>query len=297
LDSDPAIRWQVLRDLADAPPELLAAERALIPTHGWGAQLLATQRPDGSWGGDEPADRWRFNLYTLHQLRAFGPDPDDERVRAAIERTGDRVTWGPEFGDSPFFEGETEPCINGQTLAIGAYFGQPSERLVTRLLAEQLDDGGWNCEAPEGSSVSSFHSTICVLEGLAEYERAGGPQADVVAEATARGEEYLLQRRLFRSLRTGEVIDRRWTRFGFPHRWRYDVLRGVDYFYVRGGEPDPRLADAFDLLQQRQHQNGRWPLTNRRITHLHFAMDPGDGQASRWVTFRALRALRWANRV
>ncbi|WP_382307149.1 hypothetical protein [Herbiconiux sp. UC225_62] len=293
LDSDPALRWQVLRDLTDAPAETVAAERARVVDEGWGAQLLAEQTPDGGWGGTELRDRWRFDLYTLHLLRALGPDPQAPVVRRAIARTRDGVTWGPEFGDSPFFEGEEEPCINGRVLLIGAVFGEISESLIRRLLDEQLDDGGWNCDAPL-SSRSSFHSTICVLEGLLAAEQALGSRPELLA-ARRRGEDYLLERHLLRARRTGEIIDPVWTRFAFPDGSDYDVLRGLDYFRAAGGEPDPRLEEGLDLVRRRRDPSGRWPLRDPELSHQHLVMEPGgDGRPSRWVTLRALRVLRWA---
>ena len=220
------------------------------------------------------------------------PDPDDEAVATAIARTGDHVTWGEEFGDSPFFEGETEPCINGRTLAVGAYFGEASDRLAERLLGEQLDDGGWNCEAPP-SRRSSFHTTICVLEGLLVYESARGT-APAVAEARRRGEEYLLERHLLRARSTGEVIDDRWTRFSFPPRDEYDVLRGLEYFRRAGGPPDPRLAEAVEIVGRRRGAEGRWLLDDAPTSHLIVDSGEAVGAPSRWITLRALRVLRWA---
>src|SRR4051794_49820 len=227
LDADPSIRWQVLRDLTDTPAEIVAAERSRVASEGWGPWLLDRQRPDGQWGDGIATPFWWSNLYTLLFLRDLGIDPASARTRAAIDLVRDNVTWGPEFGDSPFFEGEVEPCINGRVLAIGAYFGEASDRLVDRLLGEQLEDGGWNCDAPP-STRSSFHSTICVLEGLLAYEMATGTRPDVTA-ARARGQEYLLERRLCRSRSTGQVVNPAWTQLSFPTRWHYDILWGLDY--------------------------------------------------------------------
>ncbi len=179
LEADPAIRWQVMRDLTDAPAEVVAAERMRVASHGWGARLLGQQRPDGNWGDGIATPHWRSNLFTLLTLRDLGLDPTSTQARTAVGLVRDQVTWGPEFGDSPFFEGEVEPCINGGVVALGGYFGQTSDRLVDRLLGEQLTDGGWNCEAERGSVRSSFHTTICVLEGLLEYEKARGATAAV----------------------------------------------------------------------------------------------------------------------
>jgi hypothetical protein len=181
LEGDPAIRCQVMHDLTKEPEEVVAVERRRVASEGWGVRLLALQSPDGEWGDGIHAPRWQSTLGALVLLRDMGLDPTSEQARRAIGRLRERVTWGPEFGDSPFFEGEVEPCINGRVVALGAYFGEVSNRLVDRLLGEQLEDGGWNCEAPH-SQRSSFHTTICVLEGLLAYEKARGG-APAVTEA------------------------------------------------------------------------------------------------------------------
>jgi hypothetical protein len=228
----------------------------------------------------------------MHLLVDLGPDPAAPEVRRAMERTRDGVTWGPEFGDSPFFEGEEEPCINGRVLLIGATFGEISEPLIQRLLGEQLDDGGWNCDAPL-SRRSSFHSTICVLEGLLAAERALGRRPDISA-ARRRGEDYLLERRLMRRRGTGEIIDASWLRFAFPDRSDFNLLRGLDYFRSTGDAPDPRLDEALDLLRERRGASGRWPLDNPERGYQHVNMDIVAGRPSRWITLLARRVLRWA---
>jgi hypothetical protein len=296
LDSDPSIRWQVMRDLGGEANDAVAAERSRIASEGWGAKLLDRQRPDGKWGDGTSEPQWASTLHTLLLLRVMGLDPGSARTRAMVRVVRDRVTWGPEFGDSPFFEGEVEPCINGGTLALGSYFGESSDRLVDRLLGEQLKDGGWNCEAERGSVRSSFHTTICVLEGLLEYEKANGANA-AVTNARARAHEYLLERRMFRRLSTGKVIDPSWTRFCFPTTWHYDVLRGLDYLRGAGVECDERVAEAIGLVLKRQHQNGRWPLHKPHADPIHLDMEGGQGKPSRWNTLRALRVLSWWSRV
>jgi hypothetical protein len=183
-------------------------------------------------------------------LKDLGPDPAGEEVRRAIGLVRDRITWW-QLDGRPYFDGETEACINGRILAAGATFGAASERLVDRLLEGQLEDGGWNCQAPP-SKRSSFHSTICVLEGLLAYETAQGPTA-AVTHARARAQDYLLEQRMVRSLRSGAVIDRRWQRFAFPTVWRYDVLRGLDYLRSAGVKPDERAAEAVELVEKRRH--------------------------------------------
>ncbi|MDE3199102.1 MAG: hypothetical protein KGN84_22320, partial [Acidobacteriota bacterium] len=220
LDSDPAIRWQVLRDLTAAAPEVIAAERARIADEGWGAQLLAKQSRAGTWGSPEADRGLLITLYSLVLLMDLGLDPACRQARKMSSRVEKLVfEW---LGRRPFFDGETEPCINGRILALGAYFKEPNDGLARLLLSQQLEDGGWNCEAPK-SHRSSFHTTICVLEGLLACERAG-LKSKALAKARKRGEEYLLERRMFRSLRTGDVIEKRWLRFSYPPVWHYDVL-------------------------------------------------------------------------
>jgi hypothetical protein len=300
LDSDPSIRWQVMRDLGGACDESVAPERARIADEGWGSRLLDRQRADGKWGDDVAAPLWQSTLCTLVLLKDMGLEPTNERARRAVERVREGTTWGPEFGDAPFFEGEVEPCINGRVLGLGAYFGQPSERLLGRLLGEQLADGGWNCEAERGSVRSSFHTTICVLEGLLEYEKTQRATPAVTA-ARLRAEEYLLARRMMRRLSTGEVIkDRKgkhdWTHFAFPPAWHYDVLRGLDYLRAAGARPDERVAAAVDLVNSRRDPDGRWPLHEHHPDPVRLDMEGGAGQPSRWNTLRALRVLDWYSR-
>jgi hypothetical protein len=299
LDADPAIRWQVMRDLTDDAPATIAAERARVATEGWGAALLARQSPGGSWGGS-PRE-WRADMPTAHRellitlyvltvLKDLGLDPASAQARTMIDRIDKRVVF-PWLGDRPFLDGETEPCINGRILAVGAYFKEPNDALAKQLLAEQLDDGGWNCEAPP-SRCTSFHTMICVLEGLLDYERARGKSA-AVTKARRRAEHYLLERRMCRSLRTGAIINKRWNRFAFPMFWHYDVLRGLDYLRDAGVKPDARVSEAIDTVIARRHQNGRWPLNLRHPDFIPLEMETEVGRASRWITLRALRVLRW----
>jgi len=292
LDSDPSIRWQVMRDLTKAPAEIVAAERARVASEGWGPVLLDQQRPDGQWGDGVATPFWWSNMYTRVFLRDLGIDPASDRARAAIERVRDTVTWGPGFGDSPFFEGEVEPCINGRVVALGAYFGERSDRLVDRLLSEQLADGGWNCEAERGSVRSSFHTTICVLEGLLAFEAAFGA-SPTVTEARLRGDEYLLERRLLRRLSTGDVIDQAWTKFAFPPLWHYDVLRALDYLRAAGVEPDARVEEAVAIVLERRQDEGRWNLDLRHRDTPHEQLAGHVGAPNRWITLRALRVLDW----
>jgi hypothetical protein len=290
LDSDPAVRWQVMRDLTGASAEAVAAERIRIPREGVGAEILACQGADGSWHRDG-TPVWLPTLFTMQLLRATGVDRAEPAVVSAVARLEAGFRWDEEFGSKPFFEGEVEPCINGGTLALGAYFGHPTESLARRLISEQLDDGGWNCEAPK-SVRSSFHTTICVLEGLLEYERAVG-SAPEVASARRRGEEYLLERGLFRRRSTGEVANPAFLKFAFPPRYHYDVLRALDYFRAAGVRPDARMSDALQIVESRRQADGRWLLDHAYDEALAFPFNESVGEPSRWNTLRALRVLRW----
>lgn len=303
LEGDPAIRWQVLRDLTDATADEIAAERSRVATEGWGAELLALQAPDGRWDGgtyrpgwvddDKPFfDAWTATHFSLNLLRELGVDPVAPEVERAVALVRDNVRW--EANDAPYFDGEVEPCINGLALANGAYFGQDSHRIVERLLTDQLADGGWNCWAEYGAKVSSFHSTICALDGLLAWELSTGATEPVTAART-RGEAYLLDRGLMRRRSDGGLIDPRFTMFSFPPHWYYDVLRGLDYFRLASPAPDDRLSEALDLVIAKRDVEGRCPLENTHQGPMHLEMDGPDGFPSRWNTLRALRVLRWAD--
>jgi hypothetical protein len=313
LDSDPAIRWQTLRDLAHAPAPDVAAERAKVATQGWGAAILAAQSKDGT--GD-PASRFpEYNVMrTLLLLRDMGLDPASDQAKRAIARVRKNVRWlmrirkdelpkdqNISWWQKPFFEGEVEPCMNGRVVAIGAYFGEDMQPVVDRLLTEQMADGGWNCDHEQGSTRGSFHTTIDVLEGLLEFERATGGSPAVKA-ALERGHEYLLARHLFKRLSTGEAIvkDRKdglsFTEFSYPAGWRYDILRALDYLRAAGIAPDYRMAEAIEILRSKRDAHGRWALGTVHPDEV--TADPGvsEGQPSRWNTLCAMRVLEWYSR-
>lgn len=302
LEGDPAIRWQVLRDLTDAPADEVAAERARVGVEGWGSQLLALQGADGTWGGVAWNHGWDSTMHALTLLHLFGLDPAGPEARGAVARVRDRVTWGaagpPECADHRYFDGETEPCINAQVAAAGAYFGVEVGDLVERLRSEQLADGGWNCDAPDASDRSSFNTTICVLEALLAHERASGARPELTG-ARLRGQAYLLERELFRRRSTGAPIarDRKsgadWTRFAFPTWWHYDVLRGLEYLRAAGFAPDERVADAVALVVAKRDADGRWPLEVRYPGTMPVDLGEEVGGPSRWTTLRALRVLEW----
>lgn len=302
MDADPSIRWQVMRDLAGAPAATVAAERARVATEGWGAVLLGQQGADGQWGAQAWNQAGDSTMHVLSLLRHLGLDPQSVQARRALALVREHVTWresGPvECDNNPFFEGELEPCINGQVAAAGAYFGQDVHSIIDRLLREQLPDGGWNCEAPHHSTRSSFNTTICVLEALLEYEQAGGVSREVTM-ARHRGQEYLLERRLFRRHSTGERIarDRKghavWTEFAFPTWWHYDVLRCLEYLRRAGLPADERVEEGIGLVLSKRDPDGRWALEARYPSEMTVEMDDGEGRPSRWNTLRALRVLQW----
>lgn len=302
LDGDPAIRWQTLRDLTDAPAETIAEARAAVATDGWGARLLAEQGDDGRWDGgtyrpgwaDEERpffDAWTATHFSLQSLMEYGLDPEGAAAQSAIDRVAEHVRW--DYDGSGYFDGEVEPCINGVALAVGEYFGRDSSRIAATLLADQHADGGWNCwtdDAPE--EPSSFHSTICALEGLREWAVRTGDSGGLAA--VRRGEEYLLERSLLRRKATGDYIDLRFTLISSPTRWYYDVLRALDYMRLARPEGDPRCAEAIELVRGKQLPNGLFPLENTHAGPTLFELDAeGEGFPSRWVTLRALRVLHW----
>jgi hypothetical protein len=293
LDSDPAIRWQVMRDLTDASPSAIAQERARVPQEGIASQILASQGPDGAWHRADAPD-WLPTLFTPQLLRAAGADRDDPAVASAMTRLNAGFRWDQEFGAKPFFDGEVEPCINGGALALGGYFGHGSDGLAHRLINEPLEDGGWNCDAPK-STRSSYHTTICVLEGLLEYERAKGSTPEI-ADARRRGELYLLERHLYRRRSTGEVANPAFLKFAFPTRYHYDVLRALDYFRATGTQPDSRIDEAIQIVKSRRQADGRWLLDASHTESLAISFPEAVGEPSRWITLRALRVLRWYER-
>ena len=303
LEGDPAIRWQVMRDLTDAPADEVAAERARVEHEGWGARLLALEGTNGLWDGGacfpadyrggEPGQPWTATMHTLQTLQIFGLDPASEAARRAVSLVAEHGRW--EHAGQRYFDGEVEPCINGRTIDTGAYFGVDVTVIVDRILGERLGDGGWNCEAENGSVRTSFDTTINVLDGLLELERASGGSAEV-GKARRSGEEYLLERHMFRRQSTGEVVDPAYLDFAFPHYWHYDVLRALDHFRRADVDPDPRMAEAVEVVRSKRQPDGRWLLDRTHPGRVHFELEDGVGAPSRWNTLRALRVLGWWDR-
>jgi hypothetical protein len=332
LQGDPAIRWQVLRDLTDAPETEVSTERARVEHEGWGARLLALRATDGTWqngacfpdtaefatatsralaAGEPPppwpspesgttdvstdlsragGQPWTATYRVLLDLCDLGVPPDSQVMQETAHLVARNCRW--EYDGLPFFDGEVDCCINAGTVIIGTYLGVDVEPIVMRLLADQMPDGGWNCWTQTRPAPSSFASTLDVVDGLLRWERGTGGSEEV-SRARRQGEEYLLRRHLFRSLRTGEVVNPQWDLFSYPPRWHYDLLKATEYFARRGGTPDPRLAEAVDRVRVKRQPDGRWLLENTHPGAVHFRFEEPDGTASRWNTLRALRVLRW----
>ncbi len=291
LEGDPAIRWQVMRDLLDAPAAEVAAERARVAATGWGGELLARQDRAGTWAGGLYGPKWTSTAYTLLLLRRCGLPAATPDARRGVE-----LLWeGARYFDGGLTPARSidapEACVTSMYVVLASYFGFDDprvDRAVTWLLANQLDDGGWNCETPRtGSRHGSFHTAISALEALGEV---GG---DAVRPALARGREFFLAHRLFKSHRDGSVVNPVLTRLSFPPRWHYDVLRGLDHFQSVRAAWDDRFGDAVELLRRRRRKDGRWPVQQKHAGRVWFDMERTGGP-SRWNTLRALRVLRWA---
>ena len=303
IGGDPAVRWQALRDLVGADAATLARERGRVAREGWGARLLARQDPEGTWARGRSSDglytpKWTSTTYTMLLLRDFGLPPGNRQARRACRLLLDgglQPDGGVSYGTRAQWTRRGETCITGMVLSILSYFEYDDPRLDTiaaHLLEEQMDDGGWNCRSPRGATHSSMHTTISALEGLRLYELHGRGHLRAVRAAQRRGREFLLRHRLFRSHRTGTVIKPEFTRFAFPPRWHYDVLRALDYFRAVNVPRDPRLAEGVELVRRARRPHGRWGLPQAYRGRVFFELERPYG-SSRWNTLRALRVLRW----
>lgn len=308
LDSDPALRWQVERDLVGAPAEVWEATRARIPTEGFGAQLLALQDGDGQWAGgaffpagfdfDGPeADEgqpWTATTWTLNSLREWGMPADPLKTNNTAELLAEHSRW--EYEDLPYWDGEVDCCINGWTLANGAWLGADVTGIADWFVEHRLADGGWNCEWVEGSGRSSFHSTLNSLKGLLAYEAATGGSGPSRA-ARHSGQEYLLQRNLFRRLSTGDRVGPWVDSFSYPFRWVYSVLNAADLFrevsLLDGTAPDPRLAEAIEMIRAARQPDGTWLQASRHPGRVWFEVDVAPGEPSKWLTLIGTRVLTW----
>jgi hypothetical protein len=295
LEGDHSIRWQVQRDLLDEPPQVYEAERERIAETGWGAQLLALQEPDGRWGGGLYSPKWISTTYSLLALRILGLPAANHQAQIGCRLLLEHGLF-PDGGINYFSHAKhSETCITGMVLSILAHFRYPDPRvhnLVEHLLRQQMVDGGWNCRSYRGDTHSSFHTTLSVLEGLLAYEKLAPPDAAAVSGAQARGRKFLLQHKLYRSHRSGEVVSPAMTRFPFPPRWQYDVLRALDYFQSVNAPRDECLEDPIALLMSKRKADGRWQAYRGPSGQVFFEMELA-GKPGRANTLRALRVLRW----
>ncbi len=269
-------------------------ERNKVATEGWGARLLKRQAKDGTWAGGLYSPKWKSTTYTALLLRDLGLAHRNRQARIACALLLDQGICDDGGIDYPSRQ-SSETCITGMVLSILSYFHYDDERLDTvadHLLRQQMPDGGWNCQRPRGATHASMHTTISVLEGLRLYEKHRRRRTRAIRSAQARGREFLLRHRLFRSHRTGEVIKRDFVRIAYPPRWHYDFLRALDYFREVDAPKDERLSDAVSLLREKRRPDGRWSLEHRYRGKVFFEMERL-GTPSRWNTLRALRVLRW----
>lgn len=295
LEGDPAVRWQVQRDLLQAAPDVIKREREQAATQGWGARFLALQDPTGTWGGGLYSPKWISTTYTLLTLRRLGLPRTNQQTQKGCQLLLDQGFFPDDGINFSHHAKHSETCITGMLLSLLAYFRYPDERIhriVDYLLEQQMADEGWNCRSFQGDAHSSFHTTISVLEGLFEYEKMFPERAAPVQLAQARGREFLLIHKLYCSHRTGEIVKSFMTRAAFPPRWRLDFMRALDYFQACGADQDVRLADAIALLHSKRRKDGRWPL-NRGMSGLTFFEIEKAGAPSRINTLRALRVLNW----
>jgi hypothetical protein len=302
LDTDVALRWQVERDLVGAPEEVWQATRAKVATEGFGAELLAHQDADGQWAGgayfpadadpDEPGQPWTATTWSLNSLREWGLDA--AVLAGTAEKLAANSRW--EYDDLPYWGGEVDCCINGYTLANGAWLGADVSGLADWFVEHRMPDGGWNCEWVEGSTRSSFHSTLNSLKGILSYEIATGGNEQLRAARHA-GEEYLLERHLMNRLSTGEQVDHWVSRFVYPFRWFYSVMNATDYFRAAslhdGVAPDPRLADAIEAVRSARQPDGTWLQERRHPGRVWFEVDAAPDEPSPWLTFSGTRVLEW----
>lgn len=306
LDSDPSLRWQVERDLADRPDEVWQRTRARVAREGFGAQLLALQDDDGQWAGgaffphqdlltaedrEGPGQPWVATTPTLSLLRQWGVPA--EALRGTVEKLDRNSRW--EYDDLAYWAGEVDVCINAETLATGAWLGADVSGLAQWFIEHRLPDGGWNCDWVEGSTRSSFHSTLNALRGLLAHEQLTGGSSELRAARHA-GEEYLLERRLMHRLSTGERVGSFIDDFTYPFRWFYSALNAVDYFLEAARfdevDPDARISEAIEIVRARRESDGRWRSDGRYRGRVWFEIDVAEGEPSKWVTFYATRALR-----
>lgn len=296
--ADPSVVWQAQRDLFALPESTWKRTRRRVASEGWGERLLSHRASDGTWGGGLYSPKWISTFYSLRLLTHLGLEPTQPEGCGSCELLLDEgVTEGG--GVSLWNAGYTDTCVTAMLLSMACHFGFSGDervgRMVRWLLAEQMTDGGWNCEREKGAVHASFHTTISALEGLAAHLAATGPD-EPTQVAMKKAHDFFLRHQLYRSCTTGEVVKDSFTRFSFPPRWFFDVLRGLEHFAHVDAPWDDRLADPVDLLLRRRDTAGRWSAQNKHTGRTYFDLDRPRAP-SPMNTLRALRVLRWVERV
>jgi len=299
LEGDAAIQYQTRRDLLHEDPVALSGLRDKIAEEGWGRAFLERQQPDGHWGRAFYQPKWTSSHYTLLDLRNLCA-PVTPEIEKAVELIL-ATAIGPDGGVNPSKDiKQSDVCLNGMFLNYACYFGTEEEKLksvVDFILSQQLPDGGSNCRLNRsGARHSSVHSTLSVLEGIREYIAAGyAYRLDELKKMESEGQEFLLRHRLYKSDHTGAIIHPSFLKLVYPPRWRYDILRALDYFQNALFPYDERLQDALDVLKQKRLPDGRWKTQAHHPGEVHFQMEQA-GKASRWNTLRCLRVLAYYDR-
>lgn len=297
LEGDVAIQYQVYRDLLGTErPDL----QKRIAQEGWGAQLLKARKPDGYWSERYYQPKWISAHYTLLDLKNLNIAPDNLLIQQTLQRAF-KEEKSEDGGINPANSiAQSDVCVNGMALNFAAYFKIDEENLksvIDFLLSQRMADGGFNCRSNRsGAKHSSMHTTLSVLEGLFEYERNGYIyRLDEVRQAKAEAQEFLLMHRLFKSDKTGSVIQERFLKFPYPCRWYYDILRVMDYFQFSGLKYDPRMDEVVEIILSKRTVEGKWKLSAAYSGQVHFTMEQA-GKPSRWNTLRVLRVLRYAGK-
>ncbi|HLP15689.1 MAG TPA: hypothetical protein VK470_05490 [Bacteroidota bacterium] len=292
LDGDVAIQYQVYRDLLHSDKRRLQDR---IAREGWGARFLSFRHDDGHWGGGFYVHKWISTHYTLLDLKNLSIAPRQKDIRSTIQKIA-REQKGSDGGINPS-RGSTKSdvCVCGMFLNYASYFGADEDGLrsvVDFILSQHMADGGFNCRSNyTGATHSSLHTTLSVIEGIREYACNGYTYrlADL-KKAEEASRQFILLHRLFRSHRTGEIINKNFLMLSHPSRWKYDILRALEYFYFSGVKYDERMADALNVLVKKQRSDLKWPLQAKHSGRTHFDMER-TGEASRWNTLRAMRVL------
>lgn len=291
LEGDVAIQYQVYRDLLSTERKDLQDR---IASEGWGARFLSKRNDNGHWGQGYYQPKWISSHYTLLDLRNLCIAPDQPLIKNSIDKILKECKAG-DGGIYPIVQ-KSDVCVNGMFLNYASNFRADEESLqsvVDYLLAEKMPDGGFNCRSNRsGAWHSSLHSTISVLEGITCYELNGYTyRLPELLESKKSAQEFTLIHQLYISDRTGKVIDKNFLKFPYPSRWKYDILRALDYFQLANLLWDKRLTPALNYLRTKQNKDGTWNLNAKHPGQLHFEMEKA-AKPSRWNTLRALRVLK-----